>query len=128
MPDMAQSILGHNLESITEQGAIALFLAKKLRRARHAALATGEFYRATTELTLGGYDLMISPRALKTAQAFTLRKLSRSRLRKAWSPSSARQRSKPCRGALMDPTREQLDKLLLERVRRRESLLSFQHR
>ena len=39
--DMAQSILGHNLESITEQGAIAPFLGEEGRLAEpgHAALA-----------------------------------------------------------------------------------------
>ena len=52
--DMAQSILGHNLESISEQGTISPVAGEnsRLDEPGHAALAIGEYYRATNETTL----------------------------------------------------------------------------
>ncbi len=58
--DMAQSILGHNLESISEQGTISPVAGEnsRLDEPGHAALAIGEYYRATNETTLGEHDLV----------------------------------------------------------------------
>ena len=66
MPRHGSIYIGPQFESITEQGAIAPVSGEdsRLDEPGHAALAIGEYYRATTESTLGGYDLLISPRAL----------------------------------------------------------------
>lgn len=71
--DMAQSILGHNLESITEQGTITPVAGEdsRLDEPGHAALAIGEYYRATNETTLGEYDLIDLGARTVTAQAFS---------------------------------------------------------
>ena len=47
--DMAQSILGHNLSSISEQGTISPLANEpsRLDEPGHAALAIGEYHRAT---------------------------------------------------------------------------------
>ena len=71
--DMAQSILGHNLSSISEQGTISPLAQEpsRLDEPGHAALAIGEYHRATGDTTLDGYDLVdLSARCI-TAQAFT---------------------------------------------------------
>ena len=117
--DMAQSILGHNLESITEQGAIAPVTGEdgRLDEPGHAALAIGEYYRATTESTLGGYDLIDLAARTVTAQAFAPEEMENGLAYAALgllSFSPAKDRN-PVWERLMDPTREQLDKLLLER-------------
>ena len=117
--DMAQSILGHNLESITEQGAIAPVSGEdsRLDEPGHAALAIGEYYRATNESTLGGYDLIDLAARTVTAQAFAPEEMENGLAYAALgllSFSPAKDRN-PVWERLMDPTREQLDKLLLER-------------
>ena len=116
---MAQSILGHNLESITEQGAIAPVSGEdsRLDEPGHAALAIGEYYRATNESTLGGYDLIDLAARTVTAQAFAPEEMENGLAYAALgllSFSPAKDRN-PVWERLMDPTREQLDKLLLER-------------
>ena len=117
--DMAQSILGHNLGSITEQGAIAPVCGEdgRLDEPGHAALAIGEYYRATTESTLGGYDLIDLAARTLTAQAFAPEKMENGLAYAALgllSFSPAKDRNLVWE-RLMDLTREQLDKLLLER-------------
>ena len=117
--DMAQSILGHNLESITEQGTISPVPGENSRTDEpgHAALAIGEYYRATNETQLGEYDLIDLSARTVTAQAFSP-EVSENGLAYAalglLSFSPAKDRN-PVWERLMDPTREQLDKLLLER-------------
>ncbi|MGJ8638497.1 MAG: hypothetical protein ACSHYA_03815 [Opitutaceae bacterium] len=117
--DMAQSILGHNLESISEQGAITPVAGEegRLDEPGHAALAIGEYYRATNETTLGDYDLIdLSARCI-TAQAFSPEVHENGLAYSALGLLSfgpAKDRN-PVWERLMDPTREQLDKLLLER-------------
>ena len=117
--DMAQSILGHNLESITEQGTITPVAGEhsRLDEPGHAALAIGEYYRATNETTLGEYDLIDLSARTVTAQAFCPEEMENGLAYAAlgllsFSPSKDRN---PVWERLMDPTREQLDKLLLER-------------
>ncbi|MGC6423364.1 MAG: hypothetical protein ACON4O_00080 [Lentimonas sp.] len=117
--DMAQSILGHNLESINEQGTITPIAGEESRldEPGHAALAIGEYYRATNESTLGNFDLIdLSARCI-TAQAFSAEVHENGLAYAALGLLSfgpAKDRN-PVWERLMDPTREQLDKLLLER-------------
>lgn len=117
--DMARSILGHNLGSINEDGSITPVEGEEPRvdESGHAALAIGEFYRATGEATLDGFDLVDLAARLITAQAFrdppaenglayaALALLS-------FGPSKERN---PVWERLVEPTREHLDKLLLAR-------------
>jgi len=117
--DMAQSILGHNLESITEQGTITPVADEKSRldEPGHAALAIGEYYRATNETKLGDYDLIDLAARTVTAQAFSHKEMENGLAYAALgllSFSPAKDRNAVWE-RLMDPTREQLDKLLLER-------------
>ena len=116
--DMAQSILGHNLESISEQGTISPVADEdsRLDEPGHAALAIGEYYRATGETKLGDYDLVdLSARCI-TAQAFTQTNQENGLAYAALGLLSfgpAKDRNVVWE-RLLDPTREQLDKLLLE--------------
>lgn len=117
--DMARSILGHNLGSINDDGSISPVAGEDPRvdESGHAALAIGEFYRATGEATLEGHDLIDLAARLITAQAFrdppaenglayaALALLS-------FGPSKERN---PVWERLVEPTREHLDKLLLAR-------------
>jgi hypothetical protein len=117
--DMAQSILGHNLESISEQGAITPVAGENSRfdEPGHAALAMGEYYRATNETTLGDYDLIDLTARCVTAQAFATEEHENGLAYAALGLLSfgpAKDRNQVWE-RLMDPTREQLDKLLLER-------------
>ncbi len=70
--DMAQSILSHNLESINEQGTITPVAGEQSRldEPGHAALAIGEYYRATSDATLGEFDLVDLAARCVTAQSF----------------------------------------------------------
>jgi len=117
--DMAQAILGHNLESISEQGTITPVAGEQGRMDEpgHAALAIGEYYRATNETTLGDYDLIDLTARCVTAQAFSPEEYENGLAYSALGVLSfgpAKDRN-PVWERLMDPTREQLDKLLLER-------------
>lgn len=117
--DMAQSILGHNLESISEQGTITPVAGESSRfdEPGHAALAMGEYYRATNETTLGDFDLIDLTARCVTAQAFSTEEHENGLAYAALGLLSfgpAKDRNQVWE-RLMDPTREQLDKLLLER-------------
>lgn len=70
--DMARSILGHNLDAINADGTIAPVAgeAGRLDEPGHAALAIGEFFRATSETKLGNFDLVDLAARAVTAQAF----------------------------------------------------------
>jgi hypothetical protein len=117
--DIAQSILGHNLESISEQGTISPVANEdsRLDEPGHAALAIGEYYRATNQTTLKNYDLVdLSARCI-TAQAFTANAQENGLAYAALGLLSfgpAKDRNVIWE-RLLDPTREQLDKQLLER-------------
>jgi hypothetical protein len=117
--DMARSILGHNLESICDQGTINPVANEESRldEPGHAALAIGEYYRATNETKLGDYDLIDLVARCVTAQAFTEEAYENGLAYAAlgllsFSPSKERN---PVWERLLDPTREQLDRRLLER-------------
>ena len=117
--DMAQSILGHNLESISEQGTISPVAGEESRpdEPGHAALAIGEYYRVTNEAKLGDYDLVDLAARCITAQAFTGEEYENGMAYSALGLLSfgpAKDRNQVWE-RLLDPTREQLDKRLLER-------------
>jgi hypothetical protein len=117
--DMAQAILGHNLDSISEQGTITPVAGEHSRMDEpgHAALAIGEYYRATNQTTLGEFDLVDLTARCVTAQAFSPEEHENGLAYSALGVLSfgpAKDRN-PIWERLMDPTREQLDKLLLER-------------
>lgn len=71
--DMAHSILSHNLTAIREDGSIENIKGEvsRLDEPGHAALAIGEFYRASGETTLDGMDIIDLAARTITAQAFT---------------------------------------------------------
>lgn len=130
--DMAHSILSQNLGSITEQGTITPFPNEQAhsRESGHAALAIGEFYRATNKLTLDDFDLLDLSAKTITAQAFAEADsqdgddgtnddvngngIAYSALG-LLSFGLAKDRN-PVWERLLEPTRLQLDKQLLERT------------
>ncbi len=117
--DMARSILGHNLDFINPDGTITPVPGETTRSdgPGHAAYALGEYYRATGETTLKGFDLIDLAARCITAQAFTepaaengLAYASLGLL--AFGPSKERN---PVWERLVDETRQRLDKQLLHR-------------
>jgi len=70
---MARSILGHNLGSIQPNGTITPFDSEAARADEpgHVAYALGEYFRATGETTLEGFDLIDLSARVVTAQVFT---------------------------------------------------------
>jgi len=116
---MAQSILGHNLEAISEKGTISPVADESSRpdEPGHAALAIGEYYRATNELKIGNFDLVDLSARCVTAQAFTEEEFENGLAYAALGLLSfgpAKDRNAVWE-RLMEPTREQLDRRLLER-------------
>jgi len=71
--DMARSMLAHNLDSINADGSVTPIAGETPRSDEpgHVAFALGEYYRATGETTLKGYDLIDLAARTITAQAFT---------------------------------------------------------
>ncbi len=117
--DMAQSILGHNLEAINDDGAISPIEGEKTRPEEpgHAAFAIGEYYRATGEVQLGNFDLIDLAARCITAQVFTEEDDENGLAYTAlgllsFGPVKDRN---PVWERLLDPTRERLDKMLLAR-------------
>ena len=70
---MARSILGHNLDSIQPDGTLASVPGEEARpdEPGHVAYALGEYFRATGETTLNGFDLIDLVARCITAQMFT---------------------------------------------------------
>ncbi|WP_269523387.1 hypothetical protein [Coraliomargarita parva] len=127
--DMAQSILGHNLDSISEQGTISPVATEASRpdEPGHAALAIGEYYRATNETSLNGHDLVDLAARAVTAQAFTEEEFENGLAYAALGLLSfgpAKDRNAVWE-RLLEPTREQLDKRLLERSDYQNHFQSF---
>ncbi len=116
---MARSILGHNLDSINPDGSLTPIGSENARTDEpgHVAYALGEYYRATGETALKGYDLIDLAARCITAQVFTepagengLAYASLGLL--AFGPSKERN---PVWERLVDETRQRLDKQLLHR-------------
>ena len=116
---MARSILGHNLSSINQDGTIVPIAGEKSRidEPGHAVLAIGEFYRATGESQLDGFDLIDLAARCITAQTFA-NPVAENGIAYAalgllsFGPAKARN---PVWERLVDETRERLDGLLLAR-------------
>ena len=127
--DMAQSILGHNLNSINEDGSISPIKGETSRfdEPGHAALAIGEYYRATGETHLGNFDLIDLTARCITAQVFTEEDNENGLAYSALGLLSfgpAKDRN-PVWERLLDPTREHLDKQLLVRSDYNNHLQAF---
>ena len=117
--DMARSMLSHNIDSINQDGSISPIEGESYRSDEpgHAALAIGEFYRATGETELDGKDLIDLAARCITAQAFSEPPQENGLAYAAlgllsFGPSKERN---PVWERLVDETRERLDKLLLNR-------------
>ncbi len=117
--DMAKSILGQNLSSINEDGTISPIEGEESRvdEPGHAALALGEFYRATGEAELEGLDIVDLAARCITQAAFSDEQAENgigfsSLGLLSFGPAKDRN---PVWERLLDPTREELDRLLLIR-------------
>lgn len=117
--DMARSMLSHNIDSINQDGSISPIAGEDSRTDEpgHAALAIGEFYRATGETELEGKDLIDLAARCVTAQVFCEPPQENGLAYAAlgllsFGPSKERN---PVWERLVDETRERLDKLLLNR-------------
>jgi len=117
--DMARSMLAHNLSSINEDGSITPIEGETSRidEPGHAALAIGEYYRATGETELDGKDLIDLAARCITAQTFA-HPVAENGLAYAalglLSFGPAKDRN-PVWERLVDETRTRLDRLLLAR-------------
>ena len=117
--DLARSILSKNLAFVKEDGSIDPATGEKTRvdESGHAALALGEYFRATNESALEDYDLADLAARCITYQAFVdaenengLAYASLGLL----SFGASKERNEVWE-RLLDPTREQLDRQLLAR-------------
>lgn len=127
--DLARSVLGHNLDSINEDGTINPLEGETFREDEpgHAAHAIGEFYRATGEVHLGDYDIVDLAARCITAQAFMEEEAENGLAHCALGLLSfgpAKDRNLVWE-RLMEPTRECLDKRLLARTDYDNHLQSF---
>jgi len=118
--DMARSFLSHNLEAINEDGTIAPCTGEESRldESGHAALAIGEYFRATNETSLDKFDLLDLAARCITAQAFTKEEAENglacaSLGLLSFGPSKDRNLVWE---RLLDPTRQTLDKRLLAKT------------
>ena len=116
---MARSMLGHNLDAIQPDGTILPATGEQPRpdEPGHVAFALGEFYRATGETTLKGFDLIDLAARCITAQMFTepaaengLAYASLGLL--CFGPSKERN---PVWERLVEETKQRIDKQLLHR-------------
>lgn len=118
--DMARSFLSHNLEAINENGTILPSTGEKTRadESGHAALAIGEYFRATNETFLDKYDLIDLTARCITAQAFAQEEsenglASASLALLSFGPSKDRNLVWE---RLLEPTRQALDQHLLTKT------------
>ena len=116
--DLAQSLLSHNLNAIQEDGSITPVEdeASRIDESGHAALAIGEFFRATQKQSFEEYDLVDLAARCVTAQVFT--EANENGIAYAalgllsFGPAKSRN---PLWERLMEQTQEHLDERLLER-------------
>jgi len=118
--DLARSLLGNNLKHLNEDGTVtpAPEESPRVDEPGHAALAIGEFFRATGEVELEGHDLFDLTARCVTQQAFDEGAQSNGLAYSALGLLSfgASKERNPVWERLTDPTREQLDECLLDRV------------
>jgi hypothetical protein len=112
-------MLAHNLDSIQPDGTLSPVPGEHARTDEpgHVAFALGEFYRATGESTLKGYDLIDLAARCITAQMFTEPATENGLAYAAlgllcFGPSKERN---PVWERLVEETRERIDKALLHR-------------
>ena len=127
--DMARSILGHNLGAVNEDGTITPVSGEAPRpdEPGHAALAIGEFYRATRETQVGDFDLVDLAARTITAQVFIEEEQENGLAYAALGLLSfgpAKDRN-PVWERLVDVTRERLDRRLLARTDYTNHLQAF---
>ena len=118
--DLARSILGNNLQFINDDGSVSPADGEKARidEPGHAALAIGEYFRATGETDLDGHDLTDLGARCITHQAFASEDNENGLACAALgllSFGAAKERNNVWE-RLLDPTREQLDQRLLART------------
>lgn len=118
--DMARAMLGQNLAAIQADGSISPVEGEVSRpdEPGHAALALGEFFRATQETSFDGTDLVDLAARTITAQAFGDESYENGLGYAALGLLSfgpAKERN-PVWERLLDPTRENLDRRLLART------------
>ena len=118
--DLARSLLGNNLQHIKEDGTVtpAPNEDSRVDEPGHAALAIGEFFRATGELELGEFDLFDLSARCVTQQAFTEEASENGMAYAALGLLSfgASKERNAVWERLQDPTREQLDRCLLSKT------------
>lgn len=117
---MARAILGQNISAIQPDGSIAPVAGENSRpdEPGHAALAIGEFHRATSETNFEGADLVDLVARSITAQVFTEEEYENGLGYSALGLLSfgpAKERNNVWE-RLLDPTRERLDRRLLART------------
>ncbi len=127
--DLARSLLGNNLQHINEDGSVtpASGEGPRVDEPGHAALAIGEFFRASGEVELAGFDLFDLTARCVTQQAFT-EAASENGLAYAalglLSYGASKERNSVWE-RLQDPTREQLDASLLARSDHKDHFQAF---
>ena len=117
--DLARALLSNNIKHINEDGTVVPSKDEHVRvdEPGHAALAIGEFFRATGETELDGFDLFDLTARCVTQQAFTNEAQDNGLAYAALgllSFGASKERNSVWE-RLLDPTREQLDKCLLAR-------------
>ncbi len=117
---MARAILSQNLSAIQPDGSIQPVAGEESRpdEPGHAALAIGEFHRATTQSSYDDKDLVDLAARCITAQMFTGEDLENGLGYAALGLLSfgpAKERN-PVWERLLDPTRERMDRSLLART------------
>ena len=127
--DLARSLLGNNLQYINEDGTVTPAPGEQVRvdEPGHAALAIGEFFRATGEVELGEYDLYDLTARCVTQQAFVEDANDNGMAYAALgllSFGASRDRNAVWE-RLLDPTREQLDRCLLARSEHDDHFQAF---
>ena len=117
--DLARSLLSNNLQHINEDGSVTPAPGEQARvdEPGHAALAIGEFFRATGEVELGEHDLYDLTARCVTQQAFVEEENDNGIAYASLGLLSfgASKERNAVWERLLDPTREQLDRGLLER-------------
>lgn len=117
--DLARSLLGQNLDSINEDGTIQPIEGEEPRidESGHAALAIGEYFRATNQTSIDKFDLVDLVARCVTAQAFSDEENANGLAYAAlgllsFGPSKERN---AVWERLVDVTQERLDEILVER-------------
>ena len=117
--DLARSLLSNNLQHINEDGSVTPAPGEQARvdEPGHAALAIGEFFRATGEVELGEHDLYDLTARCVTQQAFVEEENDNGIAYASLGLLSfgASKERNAVWERLLDPTREQLDRGLLEK-------------